>query len=61
MICRFGLFLAQIHPSKLEEGISLSMEKKCTIMSLENTRERSIMTHRILSKLLNLHPALKIA
>ena len=48
LICRSGLFLAQIHPSKVEKGISLNMEEKCRIMSVGNTRERTIMTHRIL-------------
>ena len=48
MICRSGLFLAQIYPSESEEGISLNLENKCTIMPLENSGERSIMTRRIL-------------
>ena len=48
MICRSGLFLAQIYSSESEEGISLNVENKCTIMPLENTRETFIVTHRIL-------------
>ena len=48
MICRSGLFLAQIYSSESEEGISLNVESKCTIMAIENTGERFIMTQRIL-------------
>lgn len=48
MICRSGLFLAQIYSSESEEGISLNVESKCTIMAIENTGERFIVTHRIL-------------
>ena len=48
MICRSGLFLAQIYPSESEEGISLNVENKCTIMALENTGERSLITQWIL-------------
>ena len=35
MICRSGLFLAQIYPSESEEGISLNVESKCTIIPLK--------------------------
>ena len=48
MTCRSGLYLAEIRQSKLEEGISLNMEIKCTIMPLKNSGERFIMTHQIL-------------
>ena len=48
MICWSGLFLAQIYSSESDEGISLNVESKCTIMAIENTGERFIMTQRIL-------------
>ena len=47
MICRSERFLAQIYPSESEESISLNVENKCTMMPLENTGERSTMTHPI--------------
>ena len=53
MTRRSGLYLAEIRQPKLEEGISLDMEIKCTIMQLKNSGERLIMTHQILQKLLN--------
>lgn len=48
MTRRSGLYLAEIRQPKLEEGISLNMEIKCTIMPLKNSGERFIMTHQIL-------------
>ena len=35
MICWFGLFLAEIRPSQLEEGISLNIEKNARFCRLK--------------------------